>query len=172
MRQWELYGITDSEEARTGPTEPRPVAPQPLHSSPRDHPAISDGRFPMVLWTTDHLLQFTSSPPPGVGDLGLALDPEGGGLLELFGPKGSGLDVIDAHLGALGGWPTQCDVRGGDRTFHCEVSPLRSPAGDIIGTTCVARYEVIEVDVGQVGEDARALSSGSARRADPGKPEL
>jgi hypothetical protein len=147
MRQWELYGITDTEqvEARTPPPDHPPVVLDASRSASHDRPTIPDHRFPIVLWTTDRLLQFTSSPKPAVRDLGLATDAGASGLLDLCGPSQLSIDVIDAHLGALGGWPTECEVRGPDRAFDCDVSPLKGPEGEIIGTTCVARYELIEV---------------------------
>jgi hypothetical protein len=69
----------------------------------------------MVLWTTDHLLEFTSSPATGLLHLGLGFDPLGG-LLDVFGPQESGVNVIDAHEGALGGSPAHFDLPGRDRT--------------------------------------------------------
>src|SRR5512132_3646588 len=76
MKQWELYGITDSQEAWAGPAEQR-----------------ADNGLPMVLWTTDHLLEFTSSPATGLLHLGLGFDPLARGLLDVFGPQESGVNV-------------------------------------------------------------------------------
>jgi hypothetical protein len=130
MKQWELYGITDSEEAEAGPAEQR-----------------ADKELPMVLWTTDHLLQFTSSPAMGLLHLGLGSDPLVGGLLDVFGPQESGVNVIDAHEGALGGSPAHFELRGRDRRVRCWVSPLTTPHGRITGTICIALDEAIEVGV-------------------------
>jgi len=128
MKQWELYGITDDREAEGGPAERR-----------------ADNELPMVVWTTDHLLEFTSSPATGLLHLGLGFDPLAGGLLDVFGPEESGVNVIDAHEGALGGSPAHFELRGRDRTVRCWVSPLTSPDGRITGTICVALDEAIEV---------------------------
>jgi hypothetical protein len=131
MKQWELYGITDSEEAEAGPAEQR-----------------ADKELPMVLWTTDHLLQFTSSPATGLLHLGLGFDPLPGGLLDVFGPEESGVNVIDAHEGALGGSPAHFELRGLHRTVRCWVSPLTTPDGRITGTICIALDEALEMGVG------------------------
>jgi hypothetical protein len=130
MRQWELYGITDGQEAEGGPAERR-----------------ADDELPMVLWTTDHLLEFTSSPATGFLYLGLGFDPLACELLDVFGPEESGVNVIDAHEGALGGSPAHFEVRGRDRTVRCWVSPLTTPDGRITGTICIALDEAIEVGV-------------------------
>ena len=130
MKQWELYGITDSQEAGALPAERE-----------------TDKEFPMVLWTTDHLLQFTSSPATGLLHLGLGFDPLTGGLLDVFGPEESGVNVIDAHEGALGGSPAHFELRGRDRRVSCWVSPLTAPDGRITGTICIALDESIEVGV-------------------------
>jgi hypothetical protein len=101
----------------------------------------------MVLWTTDYLLQFTSSPATGLLHLGLEFDPLAGGLLDVFGPEESGVNVIDAHEGALGGSPAHFELRGRDRTVRCWVSPLTTPDGRITGTICIALDETIEAGV-------------------------
>lgn len=130
MKQWELYGITDRQEAEAGPGEQRTA-----------------NELPMVLWTTDHLLQFRSSPTAGLLHLGLGFDPLAGGLLDVFGPEESGVNVIDAHEGALGGSPAHFELRGRDRMVRCWVSPLTTPDGRITGTICIALDESIEVGV-------------------------
>jgi hypothetical protein len=57
------------------------------------------------------------------------------------------VDVIDAHMGALGGSPTHFDLGGRDRTVRCWVSTLNTPDGRSTGTICVALDEAIEVGV-------------------------
>jgi hypothetical protein len=130
MKQWELYGITDSQEAEAVPAERRTV-----------------NELPMVLWTTDQLLQFTSSPATYLLYLDLGFDRLAGGLLDVFGPEESGVNVIDAHEGALGGSPAHFELRGRDRTVRCWVSPLTTPDGRITGTICMALDEAMEVGV-------------------------
>jgi hypothetical protein len=130
MKQWELYGITDGQEAEAALTERRTVH-----------------ELPMVLWTTDQLLRFTCSPATGLLYLGLGFDPLASELLDVFGPEESGVNVIDAHEGALGGSPAHFELRGRDRTVRCWVSPLTTPDGRITGTICVALHEAIEVGV-------------------------
>jgi hypothetical protein len=131
MKQGEFYGITDSQEVWAGPAERK-----------------ADNELPMVLWTTDHLLQFTSSPATGLLHLGLGFDPLAGELLDVFGREESGVNVIDAHEGALGGSPAHFELRGRDRTVRCWVSPLTTPDGRITGTICIALNEALEVGVG------------------------
>jgi hypothetical protein len=130
MKQWELYGITDGQEAKAVPAEWRTA-----------------NELPMVLWTTDHLLQVTSSPAAGLLHLGLGFDPLAGGLLDVFGPEESGVNVIDAHEGALGGSPAHFELRRRDWTVRCWVSPLTTPDGRITRTICIALDEAIEVGV-------------------------
>jgi hypothetical protein len=130
MKQWELYGITDGQQTETVPAEWRTV-----------------NELPMVLWTTDQLLQFTCSPATGLLYLGLGFDPLTGELLDVFGPEESGVNVIDAHEGALGGSPAHFELRGRDRTVRCWVSPLTTPDGRITGTICIALDEAIEAGV-------------------------
>lgn len=130
MKQWELYGITNRQQAGAGPAERR-----------------ADNELPMVLWTTDHLLQFTSSPATGLLYLGLGFDPLAGGLLDVFGPEESGVNVIDAHEGALGGSPAHFELRGRDRRVSCWVSPLTTPDGRITGTICLALDVATEMGV-------------------------
>ncbi len=109
MKQWELYGIT-GQEAEAVPAEWRTV-----------------NELPMALWTTDQLLQFTCSPATGLLYLGLGFDPLAGGLLDVFGPEESGVNVVDAHEGALGGSPAHFEPIALDEAIDVGVRARRTP---------------------------------------------
>ena len=66
MKQWELRGIT-IDDAPPSTSGSRPESPRASDAEPQ----IVVDRFPMVFWTTDGELGFTSSPAPGVLHLGL-----------------------------------------------------------------------------------------------------
>ena len=138
MRQWELFGITDSVPNWTPPPKPAsgttagPVA-EPAHAERRDEQPVVVDRFPSVLWTTDATLRFTSFP--GLADLGIstaAID-----VLDLFGLDGPGEDVVSAHVEALGGGAATFELSRAGRELHCWVSPVRGRDGQVCGTICV-----------------------------------
>jgi PAS fold len=133
MKQWELRGITiDDAPPSTSGAEPEPPR------SPDAEPQIVVDRFPMVFWTTDGELGFTSSPAPGVLHLGLPPDRfTGKTLFDLFEAEEVEIDVLAAHLRALRGKATTFAIRGRGRTFRCWVSPLQRAGGRPIGTICV-----------------------------------
>jgi hypothetical protein len=124
MRQWELFGITDSDPDWT-PTRPtqQPEAP--------DEPELVNA-FPTTFWTTDATLRITSGP--AASRLGL---PAAHDLLELFGLDGDGSAIVDAHVRALGGTAATFGLVRDGVLYHCWVSPIRRPDGQVAGTICV-----------------------------------
>ena len=132
MKQWELRGVTidDAPPSASGEHGESTRSPDP-------EPQIVVDRFPMVFWTTDGELGFTSSPAPGVLHLGLPPDRfTGKTVFDLFEAEEVEIEVLAAHLRALRGKATTFRIRGRGRTFHCWVSPLRA-GGRPIGTICV-----------------------------------
>ena len=133
MKQWELRGIT-IDDAPPSTSGSRPESPRASDAEPQ----IVVDRFPMVFWTTDGELGFTSSPAPGVLHLGLPPDRfTGKTLFDLFEAEEVEIEVLAAHLRALRGKATTFRIRGRGRTFHCWVSPMQRAGGRPVGTICV-----------------------------------
>ena len=130
MRQWELFGITDTVPAWTPPKK-EPDRPAPLDPAAGIEPAIAVDHFPSVLWTTDASLRFTSDP--GMGRVGLrAGSPD---VIDAFGIEGG--DVVEAHVRALAGGAASFDLHRNGLALRCWVSPVRASDGQVCGTICV-----------------------------------
>lgn len=127
MRQWELFGITDSVPtwALPKPKQPDP----PLDPAAGSEPAIFADGFPSTLWTTDAALRFTSAP--GRTRVGVG----GTDVLTAFGPDEG--RVVEAHVRALAGSSSSFDLRRDGARFQCWVSPVRAGDGGVCGTICV-----------------------------------
>ena len=127
MRQWELFGITDTVD----------------WTPPRREPAPSEGqaptKLPAVLWTTDGSLRLR-----GVSRLAsehLGIHPrflEGRELLDAFGMEGDSLPVLEAHAAALTGETVAFSLRGIDGRMWCRVAPTHDAGEHIVGTFCIA----------------------------------
>jgi len=130
MRQWELFGITDTVPAWTPPKK-EPERPAPLAPAADTERTIEMDRFPSVLWTTDASLRFTSSPGTSrVADI--AGSP---GVFDAFGIDNG--DVVEAHVRALEGGASSFELDRGGRPLRCWVSPVRASDGQVCGTICV-----------------------------------
>jgi len=127
MRQWELFGITDTVSTWTPPPKPEP----PLDPAATAEPSILVDRFPTTFWTTDASLRFTSTP----GSERIGLFPGSPDVLVAFGPDEA--HVVDAHLKALGGTSSSFELARRGSTFRCWVSPVRGHDGVVCGTMCV-----------------------------------
>jgi signal transduction histidine kinase len=99
-------------------------------------------QLPGLVWTTDMALRITSIA--GTALRAHALDPEplvGREVTELMGsgivplPLG---DAPGAHRRALTGAGAKYEVQIGNRTYECQVEPLRSEAGATLGVIGVA----------------------------------
>jgi hypothetical protein len=135
MRQWELFGITDTIPAWTPPKK-EPERPAPLDPAAKIDRTIEMDRFPSVLWTTDASLRFTSSPGKSrVADIA--------GSPDVFDAFEIDDDVVEAHIGALKGGALSFDLDRGGRPIRCWVSPVRASDGRVCGTICVG----LELDV-------------------------
>jgi hypothetical protein len=128
MRQWELFGITDSAPTWV-PPKPRQPEP-PLDPAAGLEATVVVDMFPFTLWSTDSALRFTSTP--GMARVGLR--PGSTDVLVAFGPEET--DAVDAHICALGGTGSSFDLHRNGRTFRCRVSPVRAN-GEVCGTICV-----------------------------------
>jgi len=127
MRQWELFGITDTVSTWTPPPKPEP----PLDPAATVEPTVLVDGFPSTFWTTDASLRFTSTP----ASARIGLFPASPDVLVAFGPEES--DVVDAHLRALGGTSMSFDLERRGGVFRCWVSPVRGSDGRVCGTICV-----------------------------------
>ncbi|HEY7400553.1 MAG TPA: hypothetical protein VH989_06630 [Actinomycetota bacterium] len=129
MRQWELFGITDTVPAWTPPKK-EPERPAPLEPAATARRVVGTDRFPSVLWTTDAALRFTSVP--GTSRIGeLVGSPD---IFDAFGIDG---DVVEAHLQALDGGASSFELDGDALPLRCWVSPVRASDGTVCGTICV-----------------------------------
>lgn len=130
MKQWEIRGFAD-EAAMTAIPNAAP------HSD--DVPHVLVEQLPIIVWTTDPVLEFTSSDGSELDELTLGPNQIVGltifDLLETDDPRHP---VITAHLRALGGDTVSFDLRLSGRSFHGRVSPLLDGEGEQIGTICAA----------------------------------
>jgi hypothetical protein len=126
MRQWELFGITDTVSTWAPPPKPEP----PLDPAAEIERTIVADPFPITLWTTDASLRFTTRP--GDAAVGLARSTD---VFAAFGPEES--DVVEAHVRALKGAASSFDLHRHGRSFRCWVSPVRVRDQRIVGTMCV-----------------------------------
>jgi hypothetical protein len=121
MRQWELYGITDTVDW----TPPR-RDPDPL-------------RMPAVLWTTDGSLRLRNVSKLASEHLGIhARFLEGRELVDAFGMDGDGLPVLEAHASALTGDVVSFTLPGAEGKVRCRVAPTHDAGEQIAGTFCIA----------------------------------
>lgn len=97
------------------------------------------GRLPVILWSIDRSLKFTSSL--GQGLVGLGLRPgqvNGLSLYDYFGRRDDGSGPIAAHLAALEGETSEIEMNWNGRTFEVRVEPLRNDQGACVGALGLA----------------------------------
>ncbi len=132
MRQWELRGVV-VDVAQEEPS---------LRVAPLDEidvPRFLVEQFPILVWTTDLVLCFTSSTGAGLRAVGLGPNQMVGvTLFDFFETDDPRFPVIAAHLRALAGEAVSFEMRLSGRLFHCRVTPLADAEGEQIGTICVA----------------------------------
>lgn len=134
MRQWDLRNIKDLE-----PIYSTTLVEEDQGDGTQDPFRVLADQLPLVFWTTDTELRFTSSLGAGLAELGIGPNQVVGSLLfdlletdERFAP-------IDAHLLALSGHSVAFEMAWAGHWFRCRVAPLREAAGaEVIGTICVA----------------------------------
>jgi PAS domain-containing protein len=133
MRQWELFGITDSE---------RPSAPRQRKHVRIDDPSPVSAQRSMFFWSTDQTLRLRTVSEAAAQALGRSADwCEGRDLVDMFGDVGPDLAAIEAHAQALSGEETTFTLRGKRGAVRCLVSPMHDGDGGIIGTFCLAAPE-------------------------------
>jgi hypothetical protein len=121
MRQWELYGITDTVNWTPPRRDPEPA------------------RLPAVLWTTDGSMRLRNVSKLASGHLGIhAKFLEGRELVDAFGMEGDSLSVLEAHAAALTGETVTFTLRGTEGKVRCRVAPTHDAGEQIAGTFCIA----------------------------------
>jgi PAS domain-containing protein len=138
MRQWELFGITD--------TVPTPPPPRKRFQGAETIAAVAEGR-PVFFWTTDSALRLRTVTGAATEILGMPFSRcEGRNLLDLFGMEGPNLEILEAHVAALNGETATFALRGERATVRCEVAPTHDALDRVTGTFCLA-MKVENVDV-------------------------
>lgn len=121
MRQWELYGITDTVDWTPPRRDPEP------------------SRLPAILWTTDGSLRLRNVSKVASEHLGIhAKFLEGRELVDAFGMEGDSLPVLEAHASALTGEVVSFTLRGPEGKVRCRVAPTHDAGERIAGTFCIA----------------------------------
>jgi PAS domain S-box-containing protein len=96
-------------------------------------------KMPVVLWTTDTELRFTSSMGAGLKALGLRTNEVvGKSLFEYFRTEDPELPAIAAHSKALAGESATFEIEWEKRFLEAHVQPLHSNEGETIGVIGVA----------------------------------
>lgn len=125
-------------------------------------------RWPVLLWTTDRELRFTSCY--GAAFFGLDLDPRrllGRPLSECFPGHGLDCPLRAAHERALAGEAVAFDFDRTGPTFQAHVEPLRAPGGAVLGTVGVALDVSGDRRVAGEFRVARHIQQGLLPRAAP-----
>lgn len=95
---------------------------------------LISSQSPVVLWTTDRKLRFTSSAGLGLKDLGIIPNQVVGmSLFEYFNTKDHEYTPIQAHLTALQGQDADYQFEWAGRTYRTRLRPFRDAMGEIIG---------------------------------------
>ncbi|MGB9665006.1 MAG: PAS domain-containing protein, partial [Ignavibacteria bacterium] len=91
-------------------------------------------KIPIVFWTVDKNLKYTSSFGGGLKDLGLKENQVvGQSLFEYFQTDDENFLPIDAHLKALQGEKCEYIFRFGKLTFKSYVEPIYNEQNEIVG---------------------------------------
>jgi two-component system, cell cycle sensor histidine kinase and response regulator CckA len=96
-------------------------------------------QLPVILWTTDAALRFTSARGGGLGHLNLD-DNEvvNMTLYEYFGTGDDSSPLIAPQIAALRGGTVSYEVNWQNRSYEAHVEPMRDAAGEIVGVIGVA----------------------------------
>jgi len=96
-------------------------------------------KMPVVLWTTDTELRFTSSVGAGLEALGLRPNEVvGKSLFEYFHTQDEDFPAIAAHRKALAGEPATFEIEWEKRVLEAHVQRLNSSDGEELGVIGVA----------------------------------
>jgi PAS domain S-box-containing protein len=109
------------------------------HHQGRTRLGVMIERMPVVLWTTDKQLRFTSAIGAGLEPLGLRSNElTGKTLFEYFQTKSLEFPPIAAHRKALHGEAVTYELDWQNRVFEAHVQPLRGNEGELLGVIGVA----------------------------------
>ena len=96
-------------------------------------------QLPVILWTTDAALRFTSARGGGLGHLNLddneVVDMT---LYEYFGTGDHDSPLIAPQIAALRGEVVSYEVNWQNRSYEAHVEPMRDAAGEVVGVIGVA----------------------------------
>ena len=96
-------------------------------------------RMPVILWTTDKDLRYTSGVGAGLNVLGVKSGGlTGKTLYEYFHTENAEFPSIAAHLRALAGESITYELNWQNRVFESNVRPLRGSEGELLGVIGVA----------------------------------
>ena len=122
MRQWELFGITDT-----------------IEWVPSRRSELKPSHLPAVIWTTDGSLRLHGVTKAAAEHLGIHEKfLEGREILEAFGMEGDSLPVLEAHAAALTGETVTFSLQGVGGRMWCRVAPTHDAGEHIVGTFCIA----------------------------------
>lgn len=126
---------------------------------------------PLILWTIDNDLRFTSSIGSGLKRIGLVPNQvRGMTLMEFAQSDDPHLPLIAAHRRALGGESVRFEQEWKGRTFDVHVEPLRKKGGPILGVFGVALDITERVRAERVQAALYRISQAAATAA--GLPDL
>lgn len=115
---------------------------------------------PVVFWTTDRKLRFTSSTGTGLQAIGLKPNQAVGiSLFEFFQTQDHDYEPIKCHFQALQGFETEYELAWSDRVYKSRLRPFRDTTGTIIGVIGVA-FDITDVKQAE----AAILESGETYR--------
>jgi hypothetical protein len=139
MRQWELFGITDSDtEWASDSNDDEPVTSRRVPVVPR----LRSRERPMFFWSTDASLRLRAVSGAATRFLGTGLEGcEGHEILDVFGMEGPNLSILEAHASALAGETTVFMLEGPWGRLRCRVAPSHDGEERVMGTFCIATRE-------------------------------
>src|SRR5258706_10580534 len=97
-------------------------------------------QLPLIVWTTDRDLRFSSGGGAGLARLGLEANQlTGVPVAAYLQDTGAGENPsLEATAHALQGGTSQFDVTWGGRAYHAHIEPFRDSSGAIIGSLGIA----------------------------------
>ena len=96
-------------------------------------------QLPALLWTTDRDLRYTSTDGSALATLGLQPgDGVGKSVYDFFASSDPTIPAIAVHQRAIGGHSGTYEQIWNERTYSCNVEPLRDLDNAILGTIGVA----------------------------------
>jgi two-component system, cell cycle sensor histidine kinase and response regulator CckA len=96
-------------------------------------------QLPVILWTTDASLRFTSARGGGLGHLNLDDNQVVNmTLYDYFGTGDDNSPLIAPQIAALRGEAVSYEVNWQNRAYEAHVEPMRDAAGEIVGVIGVA----------------------------------